>query len=477
MYKYMIIAILSASLIFKLAFALFVIDGQNYFNLDNSAYLLSLDYYLGNEFYGDYIRTPLAPGYQLLPFLWLFGDIYGPAIWSALITVPALGALILLAHKWGLSGKRLITFTLFIAFEPIVSHLWVTGAVVYPAMALLFLGMYGFERHDKLGNYIMLATVPFISLFNLPTAIVAAIILSVMWLNHINKEQFKIGLLIIFLAIIVYIPFSAGHSPFDPKFNVPFKLLYTYPLYIIWWMWIPIAMATAFLVKRAYLKQEHISWLTFLIISMIMCWLLPTNEVIYNIPLRGVCIVTLLSYIIIAKYINWKIIIIPLILLMLSTPIIWHQGISMGHAPVKNLIEKHELHHPDVDLFIFERYLAFWGSYWWDKKIRYVPSPNGISPTLKPDADNFYCLLSRVNEPCATNTQYWLVNESPSDGVWHITKNITSAITREYNGYTGTDTIPPYFEKIDDLYIDEPFGKDDEYYVLYKIQYTERSTP
>lgn len=138
-------------LLLLLAFALglrlyLVLSHQGFLGVDGGAYLLSRNDVLGNEPTGaGFPRPPLAPGWLLVPFTYLFGDMLGYDLWSALAAFALIPAFYLLARVLLTRWQALIA-TAFISVDMLHGEMMVTGALPLLGFALLCIVLWAITK-------------------------------------------------------------------------------------------------------------------------------------------------------------------------------------------------------------------------------------------------------------------------------------------------------------------------------------------
>ena len=87
-------------------------------------------------------RTPLGPGWLLVPFIELLGDDAGYQVWNALSSVLVIPAAYLLAQRV-LTPRQAVMATVFVALNPWHWEMLVTGSLPAIGISLIFVALWG----------------------------------------------------------------------------------------------------------------------------------------------------------------------------------------------------------------------------------------------------------------------------------------------------------------------------------------------
>ena len=159
----------------------FILNHQGMWGVDGGAYLLSRNSVLGDEPTGtDFPRPPLAPGWLLVPFTYLFGDNYGLRYFALLFSFAVLPPFLLLS-------KRLLTpwqqvFAVFLLLvDWNLAEMFTAGVLPMVGFGFLLLGIWALcllkDGGDRRATLALFLCLPGIVYTNQTTVALAALAL------------------------------------------------------------------------------------------------------------------------------------------------------------------------------------------------------------------------------------------------------------------------------------------------------------
>lgn len=109
--------------------------------VDTWSYILNAEALLGEPLPAfAAIRPPLAPGYSLIPLMWLFGNAAGVAIWSLIVSLPVIPAAYYLGRGF-LTPRQALCAAALVAASYNLTEAFINGAVILQALAVLLVSL------------------------------------------------------------------------------------------------------------------------------------------------------------------------------------------------------------------------------------------------------------------------------------------------------------------------------------------------
>ena len=443
--------------------AMFTLGGQNYLGVDGSTYLQQVHVYLGNvDHTFDFMRPPLAPGFQLMPFVLLFGDKWGLIIWGAIVgALPGIG-IWMLAKQANMSSLRTYLVTGFVLFEPFSQHLWWAGGAPMTGTFLNFVALWGIREATLKGRIITIASVAVIPVTNFPLFPAAGLVLGAYWLLKPDHYTFKTLILSGMAGLIMFVPFATNVTPLSEDYRSQWRFvldgensLEIFNTMTTWW-WIFAGIISGFIWHK-YEIWPAILYVVFTTFTVIIF----TSEPIYNIPLRGAGMMALLAFLAVARWGSWRWL-LPAGVLIVLAPFIhmfWYSG---GFAEVMQLAAKVP---PENLIRANHRVQAYYIEYEYDRHVGQIAHIMGVPNIFRQEADEVLCLLGQgALDSCPTQDEYWIVRDLMRYPWWHP-NNL-------WFGYEGNyrEDLPCWFEHIETKQVEFPWTLSiDVAYIMYRV--------
>ena len=272
---------------------------DTFLGIDGGAYLLGMFQFWGNgPEQAGFDRPPLAPGYLLVPFIWLFG--VTPLGYNL---YAALGSMVLWPSFW-LLARRILPVWWAVLATVLVSLDWeqwimfVTGVVPITGFSGLCIALWAMlslaEEPQRRGPIIALfMTIPLIALSNQTSAGLGLLSLSAAWVALPNKRTVATWLgLSGVLALVVAFPWYQGVLPGAERVAVPGPLFFLAPFTEYQWQQAALVILALLgietLWRRAVDPPLGIKMLSFVVavhVSVLLIW--SSDEALQNILFRG----------------------------------------------------------------------------------------------------------------------------------------------------------------------------------------------
>ena len=159
-------------LAFKLGLFLSYTNGLS--GVDIGGYLMSAYGWIEEQPNADLSRPIFSPGLVLLPFIFVFGDFYGYAIWTVLSTLPAAAGVYLLLTHFNTNTKVAAAVAFLYAINPWDMMMIVWGTTTSQGVGLLLLGIYFLLKKREVIGGVLYGLIPY---FSMPISFPAIILI------------------------------------------------------------------------------------------------------------------------------------------------------------------------------------------------------------------------------------------------------------------------------------------------------------
>lgn len=278
-----------------------------FLGVDMGAYLAQAEGYLGKAVpQTDFVRPPLAPGWLLVPFVWLFGAQPGALLFTLVGSFAPLVPLFLLARK--LAGEQIAVIAcVFALIDPQAAQMTVTGVLPMLGFALLLTAILAAvsaveDNRWELPLALSLGAIPWV---NQTTAGITIVVMPVLLagLCHLHGWR-KVAKLSIGLAAgacigLAALPWYLGVAPGSGEVRFPgplvtWPLLGTYNLYL-GALFIIIAVAGWYWLKGSV----RIAALTLGWLGLLSLWF-SYDEAVLNVFYRSTYLAAYFGWIVVA---------------------------------------------------------------------------------------------------------------------------------------------------------------------------------
>lgn len=296
--KFWAAAVLGLSFGLRTALSL-TADGLS--GIDAGAYLNHALGLIGHGSPGlDITRPPLAPGWLLVPFIELLGNVAGYNLFSAVFSM--LLPITLTAIAWRLfSPWRALLVAVFACIDPFALGMMVTGVLPLVGSALIVIASYcmwetsekGLSWKRGIGLAVSLGLIAFV---NQTSAGLAVMVIPLQWALLRNRKALVLPLAVGALLAASALPWYLGAAPTDGRLTYPGPLVLPHNL----WehqLWVGIGvLALAHRVARseAFRQAAQPLRMCLYLVTFLGCLQMfqSFNEVVMNLFFRATYLMT-----------------------------------------------------------------------------------------------------------------------------------------------------------------------------------------
>ena len=272
---------------------------DTFLGIDGGAYLLGMFQFWGNgPEQAGFDRPPLAPGYLLAPFVWLFGITpFAYNLYAALISLVLWPSFWLLARRiLPVAWAALATMLVSLDWEQWI--MFVTGVVPIVGFSGLCIALWSMlsmaqEPQRRIPKLALILTIPLIALSSQTSAGLGLLSLSAAWVALPKKRVTATWLATSgLLALGVAYPWYLDVLPGAERVAVPGPLFFLVPFSEYQWQQAAVVILTLLGIEALWRRAERpplgvkmLSYVVAVHVSLLLVW--SSDEALQNILFRG----------------------------------------------------------------------------------------------------------------------------------------------------------------------------------------------
>ena len=271
-----------------------LLNHEGMWGVDGGAYLLSRNTALGDEpTHIDFPRPPLAPGWLLVPFTYLWGDNFGLRYFALFLSFVPLPAFILFA-KQVFQGWRLVWLVGLFLADWQLTEMFIAGGLPMIGLAFILLIAWAFLKlktgPDHRASILLTIALPVIVYTNQTSAGLSLIIIPALALGLGLDKAFLKRLappLLVGAALsLTALPWYLAVAPGSGLLRSPGPFLKFYSIANAGWYLLPLGLGVSLLARRSPVPLVRASAYVILPLAL-FAPLMSYDETVINLLYRG----------------------------------------------------------------------------------------------------------------------------------------------------------------------------------------------